>query len=170
MNGANRDLSLRIRHATGFLRQLIDLAEEQQWTMRCKEDGFLFFPPRDRARIGFESVFARDPRNDSRTRKIIMDRFKKAGLNFPDEHEHKEKPMNRPNDSHRVGSTAPAAAPVVAPTQQQSEQPANVFDQLNQKIDEAITVLSEIGQLVNAAKMENSKLDALRTALQAFNK
>lgn len=165
MNGADRALSLRIKHATGFIRQLIDLAEEQEWTMRCKDDGFLFFPPREKARIGFESVFARDPRNDSRTRKIITDRFKKAGLLFPDEH--KERTMNRPpsNDSHRPTAPAPAAS-----VQQQSAQPVNVFDQLNQKIDEGIAVLSEISQLVNAAKLEHSKLDALRTALQAFNK
>lgn len=124
-----------------FVNDILDLADEQGWVFRKKDDGWLLFPPRG------EAQFLRDPGNESHTQRNIRYRLFKAGLKFPEEKSMTEPPKQIPVPS----------APVVS-----------VFTQARQKINAAVNLLSEAEQLINKAEADNQQLQKLRELLKTL--
>lgn len=124
-----------------FVNDILDLAEEQGWVHRRKDDGYLLFPP-----VG-ESQFFRDPGNQSHTQRNILYRLRKAGLKFPEE--------------HPVANPIPAAPPPPVVL-------VSVFTQARQKINQAVTLLAEAEQLINKAEEDSQKLQKLREMLKTL--
>jgi hypothetical protein len=127
-----------------FVNDILDLAEEQGWIYRKKDDGYLVFPPRG------EPQFIRDPGNESHTQRNIRYRLFKAGLKFPE-----EKSVTEPPYPPKQIPVPPA--PVVS-----------VFTQARQKINAAVNLLSEAEQLINKAEADNQQLQKLRELLKTL--
>jgi hypothetical protein len=147
-----RMLTLRLKAARGLMRELIDLADLQGWSYRPKEDGLLFSPPKAIVRPGFELLFASDPGNDSHRHKQLKDRFRKAGMKFPE-----DEPVERKS---KMSPAPPKTLPSA---------PANPFTVMRQKINAQMTILSEMEQELGRIEAEYGKFKALGEALKSFS-
>lgn len=150
-------LRQRVRNAHGFFRELIDLTEIQGWMCRVKEDGLLFFPPPDKRRPGMESVYARDPGNESHSQKQIRDRFRKAGLVFPDE----QPPERKPKAVMATTTHTPSSTAAPTPT-------ANPFALIRQKISSTVNLLSEIEQLLGKIEVDDEHARKIKEMLKGL--
>lgn len=147
----------RIRKARGFMRELIDLAELQEWSFRVQGEGLLFFPPEHARRPGFESVYMSDCGNDSGTQRKIRDRFRKAGLKFPE-----DEPPKR-----TATVTTPPKFTLVQPAPTETSA-ADPFVLIRQKVDAALNLMTEIVDLVGRVEADNAKFKALKDMLKGL--
>lgn len=152
MKNPERVFNDRVKTARGLLREIIDLADLQGWTFRVKDDGLLFFAPPQIARPGFDKVYARDPGSDSALQRQIKDRFRKAGMKFPEDH----LPERKPKVS-QIPSKPPAVAAV------------DSFSLIAQKINSTVGLLSEIEGLVKKIQQDQAKLKVLGDALKSLS-
>ena len=160
MRNVDRLTNARIKDARGFLRELVDLAEEQGWEMRAKDVGLLFFPPAHVARQGMGQLYARDPGTDSHTQKALRDRFRKAGMKFPQDEPIERKPkVTAPMTTASTATGGMIAAQASAPA-------LDAFAQIRQKLSAVITLLSEIEQLVGKVESDNAHVRKVRDALK----
>lgn len=154
---AEAQLRQRVRGAHGFFRDLLDLAEDQGWKFRVKEEGLLFFPPANKRRPGMESVYASDPGNQSHQQRHIRDRFRKAGLVFPDEQPPERKPKAvMATTTNTLSSTA--APPSTA----------NPFALIRQKISATVNLLSEIEQLLGKIEVDDEHARKIKEMLKGL--
>jgi hypothetical protein len=156
MVNAERITRERIRGARGIIREIVDLADEQGWTIRAKGDakgGLLFIPPAHIKRPGQEMVYADDPGHDSGRVKSIRRNFERAGLKFPDSQEHSRVPQPQPIKLV-PGERIP---------------PADDFEALNQQVERITNALSEIEFIRNRLKAKLEKAEQLSKLLRQFN-
>lgn len=144
-----------------FFSEILDLAQEQRWSARRKDAGWLFHPPRAIARPGFEQVFASDPGKDSHSQKVVRDRMRKAGLKFDDD---QEAPIvsTTPSKPNGASGHAPASSASV-----QSPQPANLFAAVRQKVNVAINALSDAEGLLAQIESDTAEMTRLRELLKS---
>jgi hypothetical protein len=139
------------RKARGFMREIIDQAELQDWTFRCQGSGLLFFPPASRRRSGFDSVHLSDPGTDSHAQKVFKDRFRKAGMKFPEDQPAERRAMATPPKFSIVSQTPESGDPFVL---------------IRQKVDLALNLMTEIVDLVGRAEADNANVKAVKDALR----
>lgn len=157
-------LRRKVRSATGFLRELIDLADEQGWSYRVKDEGFLFFPPRAKARPGMTQVFASDPGNQSHTQRQIRERFHKAGLVFPDERKEKSSMTDPQNKVTKFQGVRTAGE--IMSAHPEAIALSSAFQRLRQKINSAVSLLSDIEQIAGEIERDNLELQPLREVIK----
>lgn len=148
MSTPDRMLTLRLKKARGLMRELIDLADMQGWSYRAKnsDEGMLFFPSNPRP--GFDQIYARDPGSDNALAKQIKDRFRKAGMKFPEDTPAERKPK-----------------PMVTT---QPKQPENQFDLVRQKINQTVNLLSEIEQAMKKIETDAARYRVIGEALKSL--
>lgn len=139
--------------ASPFLRNLMQLTEEQGWHCRPKEDGYLFFPPLDKVRPGFQSVYADDPHNDTHHQKIIRDRMSKAGLKFQKE------------ESPSVQNPSPKTNGVARPAE---TAPSDPFELLRLKVNEAMARLADIETLIGQIEKDTAEMQKFKEMLKSI--
>lgn len=147
--------------ARGLLGEIIDAASEQGWTWRQKDEGILFFPPARLARVDTRSgIYARDPGNDSKTQRVLRARFSKAGMKFDNDQPQRQQRMTAAGPG-LITSTPPPAPPSEPGLEE-------IFTQINKKVDQCVTTLGEIDELVRAARAKTGDLQRLRALLKAL--
>lgn len=157
MKSPDRILRETESRASKFVREIIGLAEEQNWTFRVKGDGgLLFLPPDDVRRPGYDTVFLVDPHNDSHIQKVVRDRFKKAGMKFPE-----DQPKERKTPMSQTSISKPLTS-LTTPTEKNDDP----FALIETKLCMAADLLAESVVLLGKAKENNSKLDNLRKLLK----
>lgn len=155
MKGNDAALNARVRRSSGVMREIIDLADEQGWTFRTKEEGLLFRPPPAITRPGYECVFARDPGSDSGRQRQMKDRFRKAGMKFPDQPEERISRVTTPK-------TALPAPPKVAQTE------ADPIARIRTNIGVMVNALSEIERDLGTVEKGQAAVAVIRDAFKSL--
>lgn len=144
----------KVRRSRGTWRDCIDLAEIQGWRLQIKGDGFLFYPPKNVVRPGFECIHAEDPGGDSGKQRHLIQNLRKAGLKFPED-----------DQPTRI-------QPVTTPPKFQLVQPpvdaTNPFSVIRQKITATINLLSEMEQELNALETDTAKMRQFKELLKSL--
>lgn len=141
--------------ARNFMRDVFDLADEQGWTRRPKEQGYQLMPPRATARPGYESIYIHDPKGDGHAEKVLRDRLRKAGMKFPDE------------EAHTMSTKVPIN-PGYVPV---ANKPASAFVRARAQYEVVLNELARLEPLIAEAEAEHAEMAKLREAFErVFNK
>jgi hypothetical protein len=157
MKGNDAALNGRVRRSSGLMREIIDLADEQGWTFRIKEEGLLFRPPLAITRPGYECVFARDPGSDSGRQRQMKERFRKAGMRFPED--------QPPERIPRVTTSKTALTVKGVPTVPTESDP---IARIEANIGVMVTALSEIERDLAAVKKDQAAVAVIRNAFKSL--
>lgn len=148
--------------ARNFMRDVFDLADEQGWTRRPKEQGYQLMPPRATARPGYESIYIHDPKGDGHAEKVLRDRLRKAGMKFPDE------------EAHTMSTKVPINSgyvPVPTITVPASPKPGSAFVRARAQYEVVLNELARLEPLIAEAEAEHAEMAKLREAFErVFNK
>lgn len=131
---------------------MINLAEEQGFTLRAREDGIQFTSEKG-------STFVHDPGTDNGARKVVKLRMERIGLNFrPERNRKQQQPANVEVDT-TMASESQTAAP---------EKEKTLFELAREKMSNAINALSDLEKVLNQIESEGGKLKQLRDLLKNF--
>lgn len=83
----------KLRRASHAMRDVADAADEQGWLVKAHANGFLFMPPRERVRPGFETIFVHDPGSSSHSQRCVRNRLTRGGLKFDDDEHQQRRPV-----------------------------------------------------------------------------
>lgn len=156
----DNELGRRVRGARGFVRELINLAELQGWTLRAKDDGFLFYPPDGQAQPGYQSIFARDPGSDNSIVKRLKDSFRRAGMRFPED----DPPVKRTTVSNQPTKTVTVQNNAIVGAPQPSI--AECVAAIRQKVGFIMDALSEIETYARYIEADSAQMSQLRQVLK----
>lgn len=139
------------------MRDLLEYAQDQQWKVNPKGDHrYVFVAPSDAARPGLSAIAVDDPFSNSHSQKVIRSRLRQAGFKF-ESIEEKSEPVttSKTNGSHAPSLVSEVTSP---------------FARARQKINQAVTLLSEIEQELATIERDTEKEQKLRELLKGYLK